>query len=83
MKSAIFTLLAVLGFVSGLIHQASAQANKTTEELIAIDILLEPNQAMIDKASTVNARLRGNYPAGIRWTPHTRHTSRCCNASFE
>jgi hypothetical protein len=57
-------LLAVLGFVSGLIHQASAQANKTTEELIAIDILLEPNQAMIDKASTVNARLRGNYPAG-------------------
>jgi len=64
MKSAIFTLLAVLGFVSGLIHQASAQANKTTEELIAIDILLEPNQAMIDKARTVNARLRGNYPAG-------------------
>jgi len=64
MKSAIFTLLAVLGFVSGLIHQASAQANKTTEELIAIDILLEPNQAMIDKANTVNARLRGNYPAG-------------------
>ena len=65
MKSAIFTLLAVLGFGSFLIHQANAQANETTnEELIAIDILLEPDQAMIDKANTVNARLRGNYPAG-------------------
>ncbi len=65
MKSAIYTLLGALGFVSVLIHQANAQVNKTThDELIAIDILLEPNQAMIDKANTVNARLRGNYPAG-------------------
>ena len=36
----------------------------TDDKLIAIDILLEPDQTMIAKAHAVNARLRGNYPAG-------------------
>ena len=34
------------------------------DKLIAIDILLEPDQTMIGKATAVNARLRGNYAAG-------------------
>jgi len=36
----------------------------TDDQLIAIDVLLEPNQAMLDKAYASNARLRGDYPAG-------------------
>ena len=36
----------------------------TDDKLIAIDVLLEPDQTMIGKANAVNARLRGNYPAG-------------------
>ena len=36
----------------------------TDDKLIAIDILLEPDQTMISKATAVNARLRGNYAAG-------------------
>jgi hypothetical protein len=34
------------------------------DKLIAIDVLLEPDQAMIAKAEALNARLRGSYPAG-------------------
>ena len=34
------------------------------DKLIAIDILLEPDQTMIDKARVLNARLRGNFPSG-------------------
>jgi phosphoserine phosphatase len=34
------------------------------DELIAIDVLLEPDQAMVAKANAINARLRGNYPSG-------------------
>jgi hypothetical protein len=38
----------------------------TADEVIAIDILLEPDQTMIDKAGVINALLRGNYPAGYQ-----------------
>jgi hypothetical protein len=41
MKTAIVTLLALLGLVSVPIHQANAQANGASDDqLIAIDILL-------------------------------------------
>jgi len=36
----------------------------TDDKVIAIDILLEPDQTMIGRARAVNARLRENYPAG-------------------
>ena len=65
MRTAIVTLLIVLGLASVLIHQASAHANgASNDELIAIDILLQPDQTMISKANAVNSRLRGNYPGG-------------------
>ena len=35
-----------------------------TDDLVAIDILLEPDQTMVSKANAVNARLRGNLPSG-------------------
>jgi hypothetical protein len=65
MKTAIVTLVVVLGLVSVLIHPANAQANGASKDtLIAIDILLQPDQAMISKANAVNTLLRGNYPGG-------------------
>jgi len=36
----------------------------TDDKLIAIDVLLEPDQTIIGKARAVNARLRENNPAG-------------------
>jgi 2'-5' RNA ligase superfamily len=64
-KTAIVRLLVVLGFVSVLLPPANAQANgASNDNLIAIDILLQPDQTMISKADAVNARLRGNYPGG-------------------
>jgi hypothetical protein len=72
-KTNIFKFFLLLGFVSALVLQASAQATPvskdteveaTSDKLIAIDVLLEPNQTMLDKAKASNARLRGDYPAG-------------------
>jgi phosphoserine phosphatase len=36
----------------------------TDDQLIAIDVLIQPDQTMVEKSNAVNARLRGNYPAG-------------------
>jgi 2'-5' RNA ligase superfamily protein len=33
-------------------------------EIIAIDVLLQPDQTMVVKANEINARLRSNYPEG-------------------
>ena len=84
MKTTIVTLLVILGLLSLPIHRSIAHANGASNDtLIAIDILLQPDQTMISKANAVNTRLRANYPGGIRWTPRTRLTSRCCSASCE
>jgi hypothetical protein len=34
------------------------------DNLVAIDVLLEPDQTMVSKANALNARLRGDYPDG-------------------
>jgi phosphoserine phosphatase len=73
----ILKLFVVLGFVSVLFQQVHAQTSTdpspenqgtamqdTTDNLIAIDVLLEPNHTMVVKSDAVNARLRGNYPDG-------------------
>ncbi len=42
--------------------------------LMAIDILLEPDQPMLDRAAADNARLRANYPDGFALdSAHTPH----------
>jgi hypothetical protein len=76
MKRNVYTLFAVLTFVSALVYQGNAQSSSpkpeneaaamqtTTDQLIAIDVLLEPDPAMVERSNAVNARLRGNYPAG-------------------
>ena len=75
MKSTALAFLVVLAVGSVLAQQAYFQsANQaeselapvqaTGDNLIAIDILLEPNQTMVDKANAVNAVLRENIPTG-------------------
>jgi 2'-5' RNA ligase superfamily len=42
-----------------------AQAPRpASDNLIAIDVLLQPDQTMVSRANALNARLRGNYPDG-------------------
>jgi len=53
---------------------ALALGTQKTDNLIAIDILLEPDQTMIRKSNAANARLRGNFPAGYKLdASHTPH----------
>jgi hypothetical protein len=37
-----------------------------SDQLIAIDVLLEPDRTMVSRSEAVNARLRANYPAGYQ-----------------
>jgi phosphoserine phosphatase len=76
MKRNAYTLFAVLTFASALIYQAKALSSSptpeseaaamqtNTDQLVAIDVLLEPDHTMVERSNAVNARLRGNYPAG-------------------
>ena len=43
---------------------APAPAQSTRADVIAIDVLIEPDAALIENARAVNARLRQNYPEG-------------------
>jgi phosphoserine phosphatase len=54
-------------------QQASASSG---DRLIAIDVLLEPDETMVARANAVNARLRGNYPQGYSLdATHTPHVT--------
>ena len=57
-------LIAAL-LVSLVAGSVRAQATPATEPLTAVDILLLPDQTMVDAAQSANARLRQNYPAGF------------------
>ena len=54
-------VLAPLGILAPLAARDSAAAESVT----AIDILLLPDETMVDHAQANNARLRANYPAGF------------------
>jgi hypothetical protein len=77
MKKPILALLVVLGFIAILVQSAGAQTllarpaehhgaevQPASDQLIAIDILLQPDQTMVADANKVNAILRGNLPSG-------------------
>ena len=81
MKRALCNVLFALVLV-GLAHQATAQNNQsknkptTAGKVIAIDVLLEPDQTMISKAEAINARLRGDYKAGYELdATHSPHVT--------
>ena len=54
----------VLTMLGGVVCAQAPQAGD--DKLIAIDVLLEPDQTMIGKAKAVNARLRKDFPAGYQ-----------------
>jgi len=56
-------LVALIVAGCGLLAAQSTTA-ATSDNLVAIDVLLQPNQTMVDKANAFNAQLRGNYSAG-------------------
>ena len=78
MKRNALMFLIVIGFVSALVLQPAyaqtitnqtpdaqgAAVQATGDKLIAIDVLIEPDQTMMGKANAVNARLRENLPTG-------------------
>ena len=59
--SLFLAVLAPLGVLAPLAARDSAAAESVT----AIDILLLPDETMVDHAQANNARLRANYPAGF------------------
>ena len=44
--------------------QAAEPSDTVPDRVIAIDVLIEPSAAMVEKAQAADARLRGDYPAG-------------------
>ena len=70
MKRIVWSFVLGLGLVLGFTHPDAAQGSNeqairtTNDQLIAIDVLLQPDQTMIDKANASNARLRGDYSSG-------------------
>jgi hypothetical protein len=63
---------------------AKPEAAAQTGDVIAIDILLEPDQEMVTKAGQLNARLRANYSAGyeldVTHAPHVTMLQRFVRA---
>jgi hypothetical protein len=58
------TGLIALILVAGVAGAQTAGSPTPSDAIIAIDVLLQPDQAMVAKANAVNASLRGNYPQG-------------------
>ena len=57
-------MLGIIGACAALTFTAPARAQKDTD-LTAIDILLNPGEAMINHAKEANTRLLENYPEGF------------------
>ena len=78
-KRIVLTSLLVLGIA------AAALAKPSSEKLLAIDIVIEPDQSMIDTATALNARLRTDDPAGFgldgTHAPHVSMLQRFVRAS--
>jgi hypothetical protein len=68
-----FNLATLLGYAA----PSHAQQNPVT----AIDIALEPDATMIQRAQADDARLLKAFPKGLLWMQRTIRTSRCCSSS--
>ena len=68
--------LLILAFGTGCKTAPSATTATATNDIIAIDILLEPDATMVEHAEAVNTRLRGVYPKGYSLdASHRPHVS--------
>ncbi len=59
------TLLVAAVWILNCLGQTQGQSIPRAPEVTAIDILLTPDEAMVDVARVVNARLRADYPQGF------------------
>jgi hypothetical protein len=81
MKTILFPFIAALGVVGTLGQPTTMRVKGNTlppagNNLIAIDVLLEPDRMMVVKANALNDRLRGDYPAGYSLdATHAPHVS--------
>ena len=65
-------------FVASILTSVSASAQQSP--VTAIDILLNPDQSMLQRANDANARLLKSFSEGLRFgTRRILRTSRCCN----
>src|SRR3954470_29806 len=62
--SSIAMLFLALVSLGGAAWAADQEASKAADDVIAIDVLLEPDATMVAKAQAANAKLRENYPQG-------------------
>lgn len=68
-------VLAIVGRIAHLLAEPQA-SNSRAENVVAIDVLLEPDAAMTARSIAANARLRENYPAGYTLgCDHAAHIS--------
>jgi len=81
MKTILFVSIAALAVVVTLGQSTTMRANGNAlplagNNLIAIDVLLEPDRMMVVQANALNDRLRVNYPAGYSLdATHAPHVS--------
>jgi len=81
MKTNLFASIAALVAVVTLGQSTPMRAKGNAlppadKNLIAIDVMLEPDRTMVVKANALNARLRGDYPAGYSLdATHQPHVS--------
>jgi len=81
MKTNPFASMAALGVVVTLGQSTTMRPEGNTlspagNNLVAIDVLLEPDRMMVVKANALNDRLRGDYPAGYSLdATHAPHVS--------
>jgi hypothetical protein len=78
MKPVLAGISVILGFAITLsgADDTNKSAKAKGDELIAIDIVIQPDRTMIDQANALNARLRENYPGGYKLdATHAPHVS--------
>lgn len=66
-------------FALALLLESESPRVSTASEVIAIDVLIEPDAAMVQLAKAVNARLRREDPGGFALdADHVPHLT-CCS----
>jgi hypothetical protein len=66
--------VAIAGFAANFLRAEDPPAGQS--DAMAIDVLLDPDQTMLEHAKAVNARLLENYPEGFKLdAQHTPHIS--------
>jgi hypothetical protein len=66
--------LTLVALVIGCGANQPAVAADKNDDVIAIDILLQPDASMLKRAAAINAELGMDFPRDFRWMPPTGRT---------